>query len=443
MLAARAARTALTALAALAAALPPGCAPASAAPGDTIVLLSSRSIADPARVATQLDELAACTDVLGPARFEVLAAPENGPRDFAEMLGKRRQPPPGERDGLRAAIAIVGDLSLMQGVDPSILRRKSETLTSRLVDLQELDESLARLEDAARRQGGLVIPASAPLGRQGRIEVPELLEVTRHVHARPGFINLQAAFRSLEDERLFDNGIDRLDSSGEAALARSLFDAVCEDPGPVAPRTPAERRARAQARALRALALGRRTQAAAEQAAALELPLPQGPAAAAGARARVRDAALALALEGPGAAADPWSALEGAAPAPGLALAARLIAPQAGGPPAQEPFEAGLVAVLDAVRSRDPQSALLAKELVDDHPERVEAWMLLELAGILASPPTEVRERACAQLALFPHGIVSVDAARTLLDDWPRCLNDLPALYLAQQPFAALDAESP
>jgi hypothetical protein len=62
--------------------------------------------------------------------------------------------------------------------------------------------------------------------------------------------------------------------------------------------------------------------------------------------------------------------------------------------------------------------------------------MLLELAGIVASPPTEVRDEARAALARDPDGLVPAEAAAALLDDWPRCLNALPALYLAQQPFA-------
>ena len=64
--------------------------------------------------------------------------------------------------------------------------------------------------------------------------------------------------------------------------------------------------------------------------------------------------------------------------------------------------------------------------------------MLLELAGIVASPPTEVRAEARARLAQLPDAVVPAEVAGALLDDWPRCLNALPALYLAQQPFAEL-----
>ena len=425
---------------ALAAALPlalaAACSRPAAAPGDTLVLLASRSFADSDRAAALLDGLAAATDILGPAHVEVVAAPQARPQDFARLLAER----PADGRGLRAVIALLGDLSVLQDVDPSIQSRPPTTLSSRVVDGEALDDAVEQLERAAQAQGGRLVLASAPLGRQGRIEVRELLAVRARYQARPGFIDLQATFRPLEGEALFTNGIDRIGPEGQAVLARAVFAALCEDPGPIAPRDAAERRARAQARALARFAEGRRAEAAAELAVARGLAggaaKADGPAAA---RATLREAALALALEGREAAAASLDTLRAAEPTPGLALLVRLVAEVADHPPAAEPFEAALVAVLDAVHARDPQSVRAAKALVTEHPERVEAWMLLELAGIVASPPTEVRDEARAQLARFPHAVVPAEVAGALLEDWPRCLDALPALYLAQQPFAEGD----
>ena len=419
-------------------ALPAACSRPAAPPGDTVVLLAARSFADSDRAAALLDGLVAATDVLGPARFEVVAATQARPQDFAGLLGERVA---GD-GGLRAVIALVGDLSVLHDVDPSIRDRQPTELTSRVIDGETLDDAVARLERATEARGGRLVLASAPLGRQGRIEVRELLAVRERFRGRPGFIDLQAAFRPLEDEKLFTNDIDRIDPAGQAVLARTVFTALCEDPGPIAPRDAAERRARALARALTHFACGRRTEAAVELAAARELAAAAtGPGAM---RAAVREAALVLALEGRGAAAAPLAALRTAAePPPGLALAARLLSDEAGGPPAAEPFEAALVAVLDAVRARDPQAAQAAKALVTEHPERVEAWMLLELAGIVASPPTEVRDEARARLANVPHPVVPADIAGALLADWPRCLDALPALYLAQQPLLETLPDAP
>jgi hypothetical protein len=423
----RAAPVLLLALVALAA----GCSRPAATAGDTIVLVASRSLADSDRAAALLERLAASTDVLGPARFELVSEPEAGPQDFARLVAGRSG-----AGGLRTVIALLGDLSVLQDVDPSILNRAPATLTSRVVDYVALDAAVEQLVRAAGQRGGRLVLASAPLGRQGRVEVPELLDVGGHFAKWPGFIDLQAVFRPHEARGLFSNGIDRLDAAGQVVLARALFAALCADPGPVAPRDGVERRARAQARALRGLAEGRRAEAAEALASARQQPLGDAPASPAETRAALRDAALALALEGPEAAAKPWSRLDAAASTPGLALTGRLITQQAGGPLPEEPFEVGLVAVLDAVRARDPQAARQAKQLVADHPQRLEAWMLLELAGIVASPPTEVRDEARAALARDPDGLVPAEAAAALLDDWPRCLNVLPALYLAQQPFA-------
>ena len=423
----RRAAPALLALVATAA----GCSRPDATPGDTIVLLASRSLAEGDRARSRLGQLAASTDVLGPVRFELVSAPEAGPQDFASLLDGLDG-----AGGLRAVIALLGDLSALRDVDPSQPNRAPATLTSRVVDTAALDQAVERLERAAGRRGARLVLASAPLGRQGRVEVPELLDVGGRFATRAGFIDLQSAFRPLEERELFSNGIDRLDPAGQELLARALFTALCEDPGPVAPRDGDERRARAQARALRCVAQGRRDEAAAALALARQQPLGDTPGSPAEVRAAVRDAALTLALEGPEAAAEPWSRLGSAKSAPGLALTGRLITQQGFDPPPDEPFEAGLVDALDAVRARDPQAARRAKQLVADHPQRIEAWMLLELAGIVASPPTEVRDEARAALARDPDGLVPPEAAAALLDDWPRCLNALPALYLAQQPFA-------
>ncbi|HZL99891.1 MAG TPA: hypothetical protein VFD43_06530, partial [Planctomycetota bacterium] len=152
-------------LAAAAVALLAVCSLAPAGPGDTVVLLAARSLADSERAAALLDGLAAETGILGPARFEILAAPQASPRDFARLLDGRRAERAGAEGGLRAVIAVLGDLSVLQGVDPSIPDRKPDALTSRVVEQQELDAAVEALARAAARQGARLVLASAPLGR--------------------------------------------------------------------------------------------------------------------------------------------------------------------------------------------------------------------------------------------------------------------------------------
>ena len=187
-----------------------------APPGDTLLLLGARSFGADSRAAELLDDMAAATDVLGPARFEIVRAAS--PDRFADALRGH--------DGLRAVIALVGDLSVLHGVDPTVWPRFEPELTSRVPDLDALDEALDRLRRAVAERGGTLVLATAPLGMQGRIEVPELLGVHAHLRERARdldvpLLDLAAHFADLDPAPLFANGIDVLDGYGDDELARA------------------------------------------------------------------------------------------------------------------------------------------------------------------------------------------------------------------------------
>lgn len=410
-----------------------GCAPAPVAlpngSGDTIVLLSARSFDGSDRVARQLEALVSASDVLGPAQIVVREASDGELSGLAPALAGLQ--------GVRAVVAVLGDLSVLDGVDPSIPDRGPDRLTSRTVRPERLDEAVSAVREQAARLGAPLVLATAPVGMQGRVEVPELHEVAEHLRARGAVVELAAPFRTLEPAPLFTNGIDRLDAYGHDELARVLYHALCEDPGPVPPRDASERSARAEARALQAFAAGRFELFAHETATTSVGPPPT-------ARHAMRRAALAAAASGPDAGVDALDGVDGlSTPVPGLALWRALRDEPHDGPVPEDPFEAALVATIRAVTRGEPTAPELAAALVDSAPHRLEAWIVLQLAVSRAPFPRDVRSEARRNLRQFPRSAVADTLTWRLFEAWPATLTSLPAVYLASRPFDGLQPTGP
>ena len=425
----------------------------------TILLLGCRTFGGSTRVATLLDDIAAATDVLGPTHFLVEAPPGCAPADLPVLLGRHPE--------ASIAIAIVGDLSVLDGVDPSQPPAALERLTSRQVPMDALREMLGRLEQTARSQGTTLLLATAPLGRQARLEVPELDAVAELVRERGAALDLARDFRALEPAPLFSNGIDRLDDFGHDELAAALYACCLQDGGPLPARDAAETSARLQARALEAFHADREADFA--QLAAQALASGEAPASP---RHAARLAALAGAREGFAAAAPRWAAIAGPEESvPGLALGRALLraahygaepgaqsdpppgreasgtvdsrdaavsgaaSPLAGEPCDASPraFEAELVEALEGLRSADGHAAELAERCVRAHPERLEAWIALQVVSLALPPVRDMRGEARRHLALCPRDTVPESLLTRVLRSWPLAVDDLPALLLASR----------
>jgi hypothetical protein len=272
---------------------------------------------------------------------------------------------------------------------------------------------------------------------QGRIEVPELPEVAGWLRARHGVLDLAARFRALEPAPLFSNGIDRLDAFGHDELARVLYLALCEDPGPIPARNAAERAARSEARALLAFAEGDFEAFGQEAAAALVGVAPT-------ARHAMRRAALAAALGDPDAGVQELAGVDlRSATVPGLSLWHALQDEPHDAPPPDDPFEAALTTAIRAISRSDPSALALATQLVDSAPQRLEAWIVFHLACERSLAPTDARATARRNLSYFPRSAVAAGLSARLFDAWPAALASLPAVYLASRPFDALQPTGP
>jgi hypothetical protein len=402
---------------------------ASETEGSVILLLAGNTFAEGDRPARLLNEAAAATDILGTVRFEIISAPDAAPGRLPALLEGRGE--------VRAVIAILGDLSVLDGVDPSDPARVPDRLTSRRLPREELLGCLADLEQRSRILQATFVPATAPLGKQGRLEVPELLEVADMIRSRGPCLDLAAAFTDLEDAWLFTNGIDRLDAYGQDELVRAIFLALCEDPGPVPPRTQAERAARGEARALQHLVRGRLPEFLEAADRALVEP-PWTP------RHAARQAAITAASEGLAPAVERMRTVDvGTEPVPGLALIQRLIVLQSSALPPPDSFEAQLVAVLDQLGEGEPGAGEAASTLTDRYPQRIEAWLVLQLASLLGPRPRDVRSEARHCLQSFPRSAVDDTVAGLLLDGWPASVVSLPAVLLGSLPFESLKPTGP
>ena len=417
-----------------------------APPGDTLLLLGARSFGADTRAAELLDDMAAATDVLGPARFEIVRAAS--PDRFADALRGH--------DGLRAVIALVGDLSVLHGVDPTVWPRFEPELTSRVPDLDALDEALDRLRRAVAERGGTLVLATAPLGMQGRIEVPELLGVHAHLRERARdldvpLLDLAAHFADLDPAPLFANGIDVLDGYGDDELARAVWTACLEDTSPLPARDDAERAARAEARALQAIHRGQ----VEAWPALIDAALTGEPATA---RHATRRAALRSLRDGLPATAADWAAIEPAhVELPALAIGRSLAAGSATatgfrGAPSKDPVARQLLGILDALAAweQDPTDAdaaalMLARadELLSLRPDRLESWLALQVVSAYLFPGRDLRVEARDSLARFPRTAVSLRTVDLVFDRWPQAVDSLPALLAAARPFAQLKPSGP
>jgi len=392
---------------------------------DVVLLVGADTFAAGDRAARLLEEAAGTTDVLGPARFEMLTAPGGRPSDLPPLLARRLQR---ARD-VRAVVAVLGDLTLLTGIDPSLPPHVPTALTSRVPRTDEMLAARAALAAGARAHGAAFVCATAPLGRQGRVEVPELLGVAEALRAAGPVLDLQAAFLACEDEPWFANGIDRLDEYGHDELARLLLPALLDV---LPPRDEDERVARLQAEALSAFAQGRDDE--------WRALLPQVEATPARApRAASRRAALLSAAEGLLARAADWAAIDAgtATDVPGLAAARALRELPPGDLQPTDPIEQAVLVVMRLIAAGSTQASDVAAAAVAESPQRLEAWVLLQLAGTTIGPPRDWRGPARRTLRLFTGGPVDVAQAERLLDGWPAPLDALPALLCASRATAS------
>ncbi len=417
----------------LAIALGAACAPAPAARtvGDTILVVGANAFAGGDRAVRLLQDAADTTDVLGPVRFELLAAPGGRPSDLPPLLRGRLA----IAHDVRAVVAVLGDLTLLDGVDPDRPPRAGQARTSRAPRTDELLAAARALRTEGEAAGADVLLATAPLSRQARVEVPELLPAADALRAAGPVLDLQAAFRAGEDEALFAGGADRLDDWGHDRLARELLAGLLES---LPPRDANERVARLHARALAACASG--------DDAAWRALLPEVEAAPAGPpRAAARRAALLSAAQGVEARSTDWDAIAPPAGAdvPGLVAARQLLRRPLGDLATSDPVEQGVLAVLQALAAGETAAAELAGARVDLAPQRLEPWLLLQLATDLAGLPRDWRRPALRTLALYaPSAVAEATAARLLTD--PRTgLDSLPALLCAARATAAHRPDGP
>lgn len=416
----------------LAAALSLACVPAPAvrAPGDAILVVGANAFAGGDRALRLLQDAADATGVLGPARFELLAAPGGRPADLPPLLRERLA----RTSDVRAVVAVLGDLTLLDGVDPALPPREGRALTSRVPRTGEQLDAAQALRAAGEAAGAAVLLATAPLSRQARVEVPEVLPAADALRAAGPVLDLQMSFRAAEDEALFAGGADQLDAWGHDRLARELLAGLL---AALPPRDADERLARVHAQAFAAFAAGDDTWR--------EL-LPEIEAAPPGApRSAARRAALLSAAHGLQARAADWDAITPppGADVPGLAAARQLLARPLGDLSTSDPVEQGVVAVLQALATGGAGAAELASARVDLAPQRLEPWLLLQLATSLSGLPRDWRRPALRTLALFHPAAVPEAAATRLLADPRAALDALPALLCAARATAAQHPDGP
>lgn len=405
---------------ALLAALLPACdrgAPGPPAPADAPVLLLGGDVfAGGDRVARRIQRMAELTGVLGNSIVRLVHVPGAGPAELARALE--------DAGPARAALAFPASLALLDGIDPSSEEPEQRRLTSRRIDWKAFDADIAELRAVARERGTHLAVCTPPLGLQGRVEVPELADVAERLRRRGPVFDLTATFRALEPGPHFSNGIDRLDDDGHDELAHAIFRALLGDQAPVPARGPAELRARRVQAALHAWAAGDDDALA-------------GPGLAGPTDDR-RQAALQAAVALAGRGLDPstqhlWSTVAEAGPdAPGAGVG-RLFA---GLPPgAAHGFEAELAAVLWSLVQADPAGLAAAEALTTTAPQRIEAWLALQLAQRLQSYPRTVAGQARGRILAFDGGPLADARALRLLGSGPAALFALPALLAVQAPY--------
>ena len=395
----------------------------AAASAPRLLLVGGRVFAGGDRCARRLTDMLAATGVAGDLRVELLAEPGADPARLAVLLRHA-----GHAGPATTVIAVLGDLALMDGIDPSAAMPVQDRITSRVIDGDAFDRGVVELERACDALGARLVIATPPLGIQGRVELPELVELAARLRQRRGMsLDLNAIFAAHEPGPLFANGIDVLDDDGHDLLAHAIYRSLLGAGAPTPPADAAQLRRRQLFAALHAWADG--------DDGALERALEQrlsGPSpddriaalqAALGFAARGRsDEGLAL-----------WRRLDHADVAlPGLATG-RLLAGVEG--PAPTGFEGRVVDVLRALGARDAQAVDAARALTLEAPERIEAWILLVAANALPNGDRGVLARAQSRLAAFDGGPVSDERALALLELGPAALVALPALLAVGRPY--------
>lgn len=382
------------------------------------------------RVERLLDDIAAATDVLGPADFELVTGDSASPRSLARTLHHRRD--------VRAVILLHGDLSVMRGIDPSLPPHEVAEVRQRRIDHEDRRRGLELLETAARRTDVHLMIATAPLGRQARVEVPELAQVADDLRSRGDVLDLGAHFETLEPAQLFENGIDRPDDYGHDELARALYDVFVQDPGPLPPRDEAERAARREARALHAY-LHDEHEVFLERAAEVLAESPLGP------RHATRHAAMRTVIDSLEATVDAWEAID-APPdlaVPGLAAGRSMALLEPEERPQHDAFERDLMGVVARVNALEPDAVDAAWSLVDGWPHRLEAWIVLQFASMASGRPRNHRDEAIRHLRLFPRSAVTEKLSARVLAAWPETVEHVPLLLLAQRPYTAMHPTNP
>ena len=409
-------------LAALALLLP-GCHDAvDPAANERILLLASELFGGGDRCARVLNDMVASSGVMGDGRFTVVTA-SNG--DGESLLEALRTAP-----DARAVVVIVGDSSLLTGIDTNARFPEHKQITSRVVDTAALESTLDQLRELAATRGMHCVLATHPLGRQGRLELPELVDVADLVRQHGATLDLAAAFAARESELLFAHGVDVLDNYGHDVLADTIFKALLGE----APLIPAQDLEESAARdEIAALLVWARGDDELFRWAAHRV-LREPPV---GAVQGVRQATIATLRNGltPGSR-QRWTELEGlpgAGHVPGLALGQMITSGKL--PPANssDPDEQALAKVLSAFT--DPEGAgdplAVADSLVAAGPHRASAWLALEFAARLTKQRRGVSRLALRHLQTL-EGVVSPARWEQLSSSWPDCLGALPALTLLE-----------
>jgi hypothetical protein len=384
-----------------------------------VILVGGDVFAAGDRVARRLQHMVEVSGVLGGSPVDLVHAEQAGTHGLAAAL---RDLAP-----CRALLVIVGDLSLMDGIDPEADFPPQKQISSRLIDWTAFDEGLDLIEGEARRLGAELLFCTPPLGIQGRLEVPELLDVAARLRHRGRVLDLTREFAEREPGPWFRNGVDQLDEYGHDALADALYRALLEPGAPVKARTPLEKRARGLMAALHAWAEGDDTALEAAATSDLVRASPDGrvtamAAAMATLRAGIDETSRAL-----------WKKAEsGGAAVPGLAVgqlfAGLPTAPTSG-------FESDLLDVFAKMDDASADAVGPAHALAHAQPERVEAWTVLLLAEQISGRERPSLKVAKTRQGVFDHGPLSRERGQELVASGALGVPALPALLLISAPY--------
>jgi len=406
---------------------------------DKILIVGGRSLGGLDHVARVLDEMVAVSGVVGETRFETLPDVEATDPDLLPLLTGR--------DDVRAVIALVGNLSLLDGINPSRrLPERQDVLSNRRLPSAELREVLDRLDVAASASGTRVTFARAPIGPLGRIEVPELIKAGEALQQAFGssVLDLQTPFAAADSMGAFSNTIDVLSIPGHEEVARLLFATLLREDGPVPARDARERRARMTQRAFDTWMAGDNEGFLALAAELLSEPPADDDDA-------LRQAALVTARDGMSPETRRlWQSLPrpGSAEAvQGLGMALALCKLDPGPVHSDDPLEQAMIEVARELFAHRIRKAWeLGNDLVERHPERVEAWVALQLltATTTTLPLSDLRDRAHRSLSALRDDPVHPERWRELLRGSANVPADyLPVMLIGARPYRALQPVGP